>query len=34
MTTLRRDFLPHAQRAADAIEDDLRRAAGAGPRAR
>ena len=34
MTTLRRDFLPHAQHAADAIEDDLRRAAGAGPRPR
>lgn len=34
MTTLRRDFLPHAQRAAAAIEDDLRRAAGAGPRTR
>jgi IclR family pca regulon transcriptional regulator len=34
MTTLRRDFLPQAQRAAHAIEDDLRRAAGAGPRAR
>jgi IclR family transcriptional regulator, pca regulon regulatory protein len=34
MTTLRRDFLPQAQHAADAIEDDLRRAAGAGPRAR
>jgi IclR family pca regulon transcriptional regulator len=33
MTTLRRDFLPHAQHAAGAIEDDLRRAAGAGPRA-
>jgi IclR family pca regulon transcriptional regulator len=31
MTTLRRDFLPQAQQAAEAIESDLRRAAGAGP---
>lgn len=32
MTTLRRDFLPLARDAAQAIEADLRRAAGAGPR--
>ncbi|MGI8713903.1 MAG: IclR family transcriptional regulator domain-containing protein [Solirubrobacteraceae bacterium] len=32
MTTLRRDFLPLARKAADAIEVDLRRAAGSGQR--
>jgi IclR family pca regulon transcriptional regulator len=34
MATLRRDFLPHAQRAAGAIEDDLRRSTGVGRRSR
>jgi DNA-binding IclR family transcriptional regulator len=32
MTTLRRDFLPLAREAAEAIEGDLRRAAGTAPR--
>ena len=32
MATLRREFLPLARTAADAVEEDLRRAAGAGPR--